>query len=99
MTNDTKHALEAAKPIADVLDITIDADDDFLYCNGQAIGIGCNSTYATILEFLAYCIVWMSKHEYRYEKLPVGFETALKRYWFTKEQVDLLKGAKRIGTD
>ena len=88
MTNDTKRAIEAIAPIAKELNISIDADNDFLYCNGQAIGIGCNSTYATILEFLAYCMVWMSKREYRYKNLPDEFAAALKRYWFSKEQIE-----------
>ncbi len=88
MTNDTIRALDAIRPIAAELNIEVRADHDFLYCNGQAIGIGCNSTYATVLEFLAYCMVWMSQHEYRYKELPPDFAKALKRYWFSKAQIE-----------
>ncbi|MBR6982112.1 MAG: hypothetical protein IKH75_01040 [Ruminococcus sp.] len=87
MTEDTRRALEAIAPIAKELNISIRADRHFLYCNGQAIGIGCNSTYATINEFLAYCMVWLSRREYRFRNIPEGFESALKRYWHTDEQV------------
>lgn len=54
MTEDTKRAIEAIEPIAKELHIKVTADDSFLYCNGQAIGIGCNSAYATVTEFIEY---------------------------------------------
>ena len=91
MTKDTERALEAIKPIAKELNITVDADDSLLYCNGQAIGIGCNSTYATINEFLAYTIIWLSKHEYRFKEIPAGYVSILKRYWLSKEQLSKLQ--------
>lgn len=91
MTKDTERALEAIMPIAKVLNIKIDADDSLLYCNGQAIGIGCNSTYATINEFLAYAMIWLSKHEYRFKEIPAGYASILKRYWLSKEQLSKLQ--------
>ena len=54
MTKDTKRALEIIKPLADELDITIRADDEYLYMNSQPIRIECNSTYATLMEALGF---------------------------------------------
>lgn len=61
MTEDTKRAIEAIDPIAKELKIKVTADDSFLYCNGQAIGIGCNSAYATIKEFIGYVFATVYK--------------------------------------
>lgn len=84
MTSDTKCALEIIEPMAKVLNIEVSADDKLLYCNGQAIGISCNSTYATINEFLGYAFLCMCQREYRFRD---SFEEAqmlqedIKRYW------------------
>ena len=68
MTNDTKRALELIEPMAKELNIEVKADDKLLYCNGQAIGIACNSTYATINEFLGYAFLRMCQREYRFRE-------------------------------
>lgn len=87
MTNDTKRALELIEPMAKELNIEVKADDKLLYCNGQAIGISCNSTYATINEFLGYAFLRMCQREYRFKE---GIEeagelrSAIKRYWISK---------------
>ena len=54
MTKDTKQAIEIIKPLADELNITIKADDEYLYMNSQPIRIECNSTYATLMEAIGY---------------------------------------------
>ena len=91
MTKDTERAIEIIAPICGELGITVDADKDFLYCNGQAIGIGCNSTYATLNEFIGYLMVDLCNREcYRY-KLPKELEKSIKRYWFTDEQIKRMK--------
>lgn len=90
MTEDTKRALEVIAPMAKELHIQVDADNSFLYCNGQAIGIGCNSTYATIMEFIGYVFATVYKKEafdMRGEKVPPTVMTRVKRYWFTAEQL------------
>lgn len=95
MTNDTKRALELIEPMAKELNIEVKADDKMLYCNGQAIGIACNSTYATINEFLGYAFLNMCKREYRFRE---GIEKAnelrgvIKRYWISKAVLDKLNG-------
>ena len=87
MTDDTTQALEAIKPIAKALNIHVEADDKFLYLNGQAIGIGCNSTWATVNEFIGYAFIttWIKDKSI---KIPRPMKDRIKRYWFTPEQLD-----------
>lgn len=90
MTEDTKRALEVIAPMAKELHIQVDADNSFLYCNGQAIGIGCNSAYATIMEFIGYVFATVYKHDrfdMHNEKIPPKVMEQVKRYWFTAEQL------------
>lgn len=89
MTDDTKRALEGIEPMAKALNIQVRADNRFLYLNGQAIGIGCNSAYATINEFIGYAFltVWM-KDKYMYCELSDELRDRIKRYWFTPEQLE-----------
>lgn len=61
MTEDTRKAMAMIKPIARELGIKVQADEQFLYCNCQAIGIAGNSTYATLTEFIAYCMAYLDK--------------------------------------
>ena len=84
MTKDTERALELIVPLAEELGIDVDADAFCLYCNGQPIGISCNSTYATLKEFLGYALYSVSKKDYRY-KLSPNFITQIKRYWYNEE--------------
>ena len=84
MTNDTKIALEVIRPLAAHLNIEVDADDKLLYCNGQAIGISCNSTYATINEFLGYAFLRMCQREYRFRDSiedALWLQEDIRRYW------------------
>lgn len=91
MTEDTKRAIEAIEPIAKELNIKVTADDSFLYCNGQAIGIGCNSAYATIKEFIGYVFATVYKHDVfdmHGEALPAKVLNRVREYWFTKSQLE-----------
>ena len=84
MTNDTKRALEIIEPMAKELNIEVSADDRLLYCNGQAIGISCNSTYATINEFLGYAFLRMCQREYRFRDSiedALWLQEDIRRYW------------------
>lgn len=96
MTNDTNRALEAIRPIATALDISVAADDKFLYLNGQAIGIGCNSTWATVNEFIGYAFlkVWM-KDKYMYCDMSDELRDRIKRYWFTSEQMEMIRKGQK----
>lgn len=86
MTEDTKRALEIIGPMAKELNIRVRADEHYLYCNGQAIGIACNSTYATIMEFIGYLIFQWAKD--KCEAVPSSFARRIKRYWYTGEQLE-----------
>ena len=94
MTEDTKRALEVIAPLAKELHIQVDADNSFLYCNGQAIGIGCNSAYATIKEFIGYVFATVYKHDVfdmHGENIPLKVMQRVKSYWFTDDQLAMFK--------
>lgn len=77
--------------MAKELSIEVTADDTFLYCDGQAIGIGCNSTYATIKEFIGYVFATVYKHDVfdmHNEALPAKVLNRVRTYWFTKAQLE-----------
>ncbi len=80
MTNDTRRALEIIKPIADELCISVKADDRLLYVDGVGIGISCNSTWATLWEFIGYLTI-MYDYKFRQIRLTDKQLTAIKRYW------------------
>lgn len=83
--------------MAKQLGIEVAADDHFLYCNGQAIGIGCNSTYATIKEFVGYVFATVYKHDVfdlHGEAIPLKILDRVKKYWFTKDQLAKFREAE-----
>lgn len=100
MTEDTKRALAAIEPVAAELGIEVRADGRFLYCDGQAIGISCNSTFATVKEFIAYCAWWLSTTEGRFARMlnrdSRVVENSIKRYWISDEMVRMLEAEKEI---
>lgn len=95
MTEDTKRALEILAPIADELRIEMKATDKLLIMNGQAIGIACNSTHATLLE----AIGWIFVEHYMKRFRPVDIEPdelsdTVKRFWVSKEVLQKIMGAE-----
>ena len=86
MTNDTKRALDIIKPMAKELGICVNADEKFLYIDGQAIGISMNSTYATLMEFIGYMII---EYDREHRNLDLGCYqlNKIRRYWHSAEQV------------
>ena len=99
MTNDTRIALEKIQPIAYELNIDVRADGSFLYCDGQPIGIGCNSTYATINEFLGYAFLRMCQREYRFKDGMAEakeLQEAIKRYWISKAALEKIRKAGEV---
>ncbi len=86
ITEDTRRALEIIGPLAKELNIRVRADGHYLFCNGQAIGIACNSTYATIMEFIGYLIFVWSKD--KCEPVPRKMAERIRRYWYSTEQVE-----------
>lgn len=93
MTPDTKRALDAIQPMANVLGISVNADDRFLYCNGRAIGILDNSTYATVKEFIGYAMYHLHCHDTRYD-VPPSLVHQIKKFWFSDEQIKKLRLAE-----
>lgn len=77
MTEDTKKALEIIKPIADELNIKVSADDDILYIDNIGVAIGCNSTYATLMEFIGY--------------LTLKYNSKFRFIYLSQEQIDSIK--------
>lgn len=94
VTEDTKRALEIIKPMADELNIRVRADGHYLFCNGQAIGIACNSTYATVMEFIGYLIFVWSKD--KCEAVPRAMSQRIKRYWYSDEQVEQFRKIREM---
>lgn len=88
MTEDTRRALEIIKPLADELQLSVKANDKFLYVEDIIIGISCNSTWATIMEFIGYVI--LTKYSEKFRRLDLKPQTRenIKRYWFTREQLE-----------
>lgn len=96
MTEDTKKALEIVKPIADFLHIEIHADNNFLFCNGQAIGITYNSTYATVYEFIGYLIdKYCDKKGTTYKDL----QEVVHRTWYNESQMKDIEALFGRGDD
>lgn len=89
MTDDTKRALDIIKPLAAELGIRVQADENYLFLNGQAIGIACNSTYATIMEFIGYLIFLWAKD--KCEAVPGAMTRRIRRYWYTPAQLKQFK--------
>lgn len=93
MTNDTIRALEIIAPMAHELHIEVSADDRFLYCNGQAIGIAANSTFSTLMEFIGYIMVKTYAKDFRVcDPIPPKYRReVIQRYWFSPEQLKKLR--------
>lgn len=92
MTEDTKAALDAIKPIADILNIKVDADRQFLFCNGQAIGISSNSTYATVKEFIGFAMQAISNRPDCHFKITNEVLDSIRRCWISEDMVkEILK--------
>lgn len=94
MTEDTKRAIEIIKPIADELNIPVDADESLLYIGDQAIGIGWNSTYATVMEALGY--IFLTEYpRFRYGTVVDGsLAKNIRRYWISKAALKKMREGK-----
>ena len=88
MTKDTERALEIIKPIADMVGVKIEADDNLLYINNDGgIGITCNSTRATVLEFIGWLIIYYDSH-FRDLMLSDKQLDRIKMFWYSQEWID-----------
>ena len=91
MTEDTKRAIEIIKPICNELGISIRADQSLLYLDEQPIGIGCNSTYATMMEALGY--IFLTKYpRFRYgAQVDRELAADIKRYWISRAALQKIR--------
>lgn len=101
MTKDTERALEIIKPIADMVGVKVEADDNLLYINNDGgIGIIGNSTRATVLEFVGWLIVYYDSH-FRDLELSDKQLDRIKMFWYTQEWIDERRrnGREKNGRD
>ena len=84
MTDDTRRALEIIKPFADEFCYEVTADKDKLYIKrynyDAEIGISCNSTWATVMEFLGYLFMTQYTERFRPINLTKKQKDAIMRY-------------------
>ena len=84
MTEDTQRAIEIIKPLADELHISIEADKGNLYLDRYdvktTIGISCNSTYATIMEFIGFILLDEYSKRFRDIDLSPDQKAKISRY-------------------
>ena len=88
MTKDTERALEIIKPIAEMVGVEVEADDNLLYINNDGgIGITCNSTRATVLEFIGWLIIYYDSH-FRNLELSDKQLSIIRLCWYSQEWID-----------
>lgn len=99
MTPDTERALKIIEPIAKELNIRVSADDKRLYVDDPyfgetAIGISCNSTYATLMEFIGVLTLRHARDR-RWEVSKKQQET-IKRYWVSMDALRKVEGNETV---
>lgn len=95
MTPDTERALKAIEPIAEELNIKVSADDRLLYIDDIAVGISCNSTYATLMEFIGYLILCHADD--RRWKVTPAQKDVIERYWVSQDALAKIMEGKKNG--
>ena len=93
-TPDTERAIEIMKPVMDFLHIEVDADNNYLFLNGQAINITFNSTQATVYEFIGFLVdVYCDHRGITYN----GLQDRIHRTWHNEAQIREVR--KMFGTE
>ena len=85
MTKDTERALEIITPFAYELGLRVEADDERLYVDNTQIAISCNSTWATVFEFIGYLITEYNT-EFRDINLSKKQLETIRRCWYTERR-------------
>ena len=97
MTEDTRRALQILEPIMQELGVEVETTDKpcCLYLDGQAIGIGCNSTYATVMEAIGW--LFLERYDQKFQDVELSPKSVqnVKRYWMSKELVKKIREADR----
>ena len=84
MTEDTARALEILQPLLDELGVKAKATDSVLILDNVGIGIGCNSTWATIMEAIGF-LFW-KRYNISFRPVDIDFQEAkdtIMRYWIS----------------
>ena len=88
MTEDTRRALKIIRPIAKMVGVDIEADDNLLYINNDGgIGIAFNSTKATVLEFVGWLIIYYDSH-FRCLGLSDKQLDTIKQFWYSQSEIE-----------
>ena len=88
MTRDTEMALNIIEPIARMVGVEVEADDNLLYINNDGgIGIAFNSTKATVLEFVGWLIIYYDSY-FRCLGLSEKQLDTIKMFWYSQEWID-----------
>ena len=97
MTEDTRRALQIIEPIMDELGVEVETTDKpcCLYLDGQAIGIGCNSTYATVMEAIGWLFLERYDQQFRDVELSPEARRDIRRYWMSKALVKKIQEADK----
>ena len=91
MTKDTERAMVAIMPIADILNIIVVADNSCLYCDGQAIAISGNSTYATVKEFIGFAMEKICNRPDSHFVMTKETSDSIHKYWVSKETIEKIR--------
>ena len=88
MTRDTEMALNIIEPIARMVGVEVEADDNLLYINNDGgIGIAFNSTKATVLEFVGWLIIYYDSY-FRCLGLSEKQLDTIKQFWYSQSEIE-----------
>lgn len=96
MTDDTKRAVEILQPIMKELGIPMEATNNKLILKDDAIGIACNSTWATVMEAIGWLFLKAYAQDFRpsvREEMDYDLRENIQRYWIKR------KILQKIGID
>ena len=88
MTDDTKRAVEILRPIMEELRIPMEATNSRLILRDDAIGIECNSTWATIMEAIGWLFLKAYAQDFRpsvSEEMDYDLRDDIQRYWIKRK--------------
>ena len=90
MTEDTKRAVEILRPVMDLLQIRMTATDKVLILKNDAIGISCNSTWATVMEAIGWLFLKAYAQDFRpsvSEEIDYDLREDIQRYWIKRKSL------------
>ncbi len=88
MTDDTKRAVEILRPIMEELRIPMEATNSRLVLRDDAIGIECNSTWATVMEAIGWLFLKAYAQDFRpsvSKEMDYDLREDIQRYWIKRK--------------